>query len=183
MWLSHRCTVIFVFLHWSSTPRPINVECQSSPWCLSCVPLVLKNALLIMHWPIYQMWPLFFLFISPVSLCNISCCVTCTELAMLACLYLQFSYCTSFIARALCLWQSPPFNGTTSPSQVTSLHSAWVYVILVSLTCGNVHKYSYNTFYRCFRNFGSHPFEHNECHMFVSVHVTHQMNGFLRKSI
>lgn len=147
----------------------------------SHVPLVFRNALRIMDWPIYQMWALFFLFMSSGPLCSIPCCAPCTPLAMLACLYLQFSYWSSFVARALCLSQSTHSRGTTSLSQVTPLHSTWVHVNsgLFDLW------YSYNTFYRCFRNFESHPFEHAECHMFVSVHVkvflAHHMKGFLRK--
>lgn len=151
----------------------------------SHVPLVFRNALRIMDWPIYQMWALSFLFMSSGPLCSIPCCAPCTPLAMLACLYLQFSYWSSFVARALCLSQST-HSGELPPCPrwcpCTPLEFMWT---LVSLICGNVHRYSYNTFYRCFRNFESHPFEHAECHMFVSVHVkvflAHHMNGFLRK--
>lgn len=51
--LGHHQSLIFVFLHWSNTPKPINIERQNIPWCVSHVLLIFKNVSPIMHQPIY----------------------------------------------------------------------------------------------------------------------------------
>lgn len=127
---------------------------------------------------------------SPLYVTFLPPCLS-TELAIFACVDLWFYLQSSFMARAphvfslISLSQSPHFNWTT----ILPLHLALVYVTLISLICGNVPKYSCTTLYRHCRDFGNyaHPFGHDYCHMFVSVHVkvslAHQMNGFLRTQI
>lgn len=58
-----------------------------------------------------------------------------------------------------------------------TLHQLQFVWALVSLPWGNVRKYTFNIFYRHFRNLKPLPFGHNDCHVFASVHV----KGFLAR--
>lgn len=58
-----------------------------------------------------------------------------------------------------------------------TLHQLQFVWALVSLPWGNVRKYTFNIFYRHFRNLKPFPFGHNDCHVFAPVHV----KGFLAR--